>query len=501
MRSRELNQSQRFLGALMLAIVVFAFAPSPAFAHADLDSTLPEDGAVLFEPLTYVEIRLTNDVEPISSGTRALDGDGSPIPFTLSQPESSTVMLVFDDPVESGRVLVLWEARSGDGHTIEGSIRVEVVDPNAPTTTTNPLPDTTTSTASTAATPSTTSTTVALTVAATPVADATADSESNDGTGTLLQGLGRWFIIVGVVLAIGAAAFATGALVGSRAEVSRAVRWINLGGLFVIIGTLVEIAGAGIAAGSSLVGAFMPSQIVDSLTTAHLVAVALRLIGAIGIMQGPNLISTAATGALHDGEILDPPIGVEGAVAVKRRPEHRLRLDLASEWLIVAGLGAVTLSFGLDGHSYAAGTVGSVASVVHVAAAGVWAGGLLVMADTLVRRRALGQESEVGATAIRFSRVASVAIAVVGIAGIALSMSIIESPSDILSTSWGRLLAAKTALVLVAVGVGGYNHFRVVPQMQSDPEATATLRRTVSVEAGIVLTVTVITAILAGATI
>ena len=102
---------------------------------------------------------------------------------------------------------------------------------------------------------------------------------------------------------------------------------------------------------------------------------------------------------------------------------------------------------------------------------------------------------------IRFSRIASVAIAVVGLAGIALSLSIVESPAEILSTSWGRLLAAKTAFVVVAAGIGAFNHFKVVPDITSDERAASTLQRTVSIEAAVILLVTVITAILTGAAI
>ena len=71
---------------------------------------------------------------------------------------------------------------------------------------------------------------------------------------------------------------------------------MNLGGVAVLAGTALEIAGTGLSQGSTIVGAFAPSQIADGFTELHLVAIALRMIGAIAIIQIPTLASVKALG-------------------------------------------------------------------------------------------------------------------------------------------------------------------------------------------------------------
>lgn len=498
MRPRELKRASRLPVGLLLAVVAVALIASPAIAHADLESTVPEDGTVVEEPLLHVEIHFTNDVEPVNSGIRVLDDTASGIPFTLSQPEPTAIVLAFDEPIESGLVVVFWEARSSDGHGLEGSFRISVAPPgteDATTSTSAPLEETTSTTV--ASSQATTTTTVATQTVDSIDAGA---GPANDEGWMGLTAAGRWLVIMGAVIAIGAASFAAGALVGSRSEVGRTVRWMNLGGLLVVAGTLVEIAGVGLAAGTSLLGAFALDQVSSGFTTSHQFTIALRLVGAIAIMQSPNLASATPAGSAATLPAKPADHG-DGSVAVAATGQQ-YRLGLATEWLALAGLVALALSFAFDGHSSAAGTIARLASVAHVAAAGVWAGGLIVMADMLIRRHASSTDLGATATALRFSRLASIAIVVVGLAGIALSVSIVEEMSDLFSTTWGRLLIAKTGLVAIAATIGAFNHFKVVPDVGSGhPEAASKLRRTVTTEAGIILLVTVVTAVLAGSAI
>ena len=97
---------------------------------------------------------------------------------------------------------------------------------------------------------------------------------------------------------------------------------------------------------------------------------------------------------------------------------------------------------------------------------------------------------------MRFSRVATVALVAVAIAGSLLAWSIVDDPADLVSGSWGRLLIGKVALVAVAAGIGAYNHFRVVPTLQDDPERAATLARTLTAEAIVLVLVVAVTAAL-----
>ncbi len=142
------------------------------------------------------------------------------------------------------------------------------------------------------------------------------------------------------------------------------------------------------------------------------------------------------------------------------------------------------------------------ASATHVLAGGVWVGGVLLMAWTLATRHRRGADLGAAAMVIRFSRVASVAVAAVAVAGTALAIAILDTPSELLTTSWGRVLIIKLLAVAAAAAIGAYNHFVTVPALESDPtdaEAGDRLRSLVRVEGVILLVVVAVTAVLVGA--
>jgi copper transport protein len=170
----------------------------------------------------------------------------------------------------------------------------------------------------------------------------------------------------------------------------------------------------------------------------------------------------------------------------------------------MAGVLAVAASFMFDGHtaSFGHSVIGKSASFLHVLAGGVWLGGLMVMAATLNGRRRRQAPLEAAQMAIRFSRAAAAALIAGSAAGVALAWTIIESPADLLSGAWGRLLLVKVALVVAATLLGSYNHFKVVPALDSHPPDTVAadrFRRVVGIEAAVLVAVVAITALLVNA--
>lgn len=104
--------------------------------------------------------------------------------------------------------------------------------------------------------------------------------------------------------------------------------------------------------------------------------------------------------------------------------------------------------------------------------------------------------------AVRFSTIAGAGLALAGIAGVALTAIILEEVSQVWTTPWGRLLIAKTLVVASAAAVGAYNHFVVIPQMHEAPDDGAQsfrLRKTVTAEAILLISVIALTAALIGA--
>lgn len=104
--------------------------------------------------------------------------------------------------------------------------------------------------------------------------------------------------------------------------------------------------------------------------------------------------------------------------------------------------------------------------------------------------------------ALRFSVIAGAALAVAGIAGTILAAIILDSVSQLWTTPWGRLLVAKTAAVGAAALLGTYNHFVVIPWMNTHPDddgRSVRIRNTATGEAILLSVVIIVTAFLVGA--
>lgn len=125
-----------------------------------------------------------------------------------------------------------------------------------------------------------------------------------------------------------------------------------------------------------------------------------------------------------------------------------------------------------------------------------------MMAWVLAGRRRRNTALRAGELAIRFSTVAAVALVVVAVAGTMLTFSILDSPGELVSTGFGRLLIVKVVAVAAAAALGGYNFRYVIPQLVESPndgEASELLRATVRIEAWILVAVVGITAALVAA--
>ena len=501
---------------MLIAFMTLAMAP-PATAHADLASTSPADKEVSTVPVERIELVFTDVVEVSGSGVRLLDGDGGTIGSSVFSASDTTVAVIPDDPLGAGRYAVLWQVESADGHEIPGSISFEVVlagedasDGEAAgagggEAIADPTPTTVPSTPTTVVithTPSMIESSVAQ--------DAFVAEDPNSALTRILGFVGRWATLSGALLAIGALMFATTSLVGSKAEVQRSVRWVRRGAVLVLVGTLVEVTSVvlvDLAADQDLVTA-----IIDLLASSFGVSVVLRLAGGAAMLMDPGIVTMShiptmaaddrAAGADGSG------IPTDGSLVATRAPTAPIayRLDARPEWVAIAGMAAVVASFMFDGHTVSAepDLVARIAAMVHVIAGGVWLGGLVVLADTLVRRKGAGTQLDAAEMGLRFSRIATAAVVAVGVAGLALTWTIIDAPGDIVSTTWGRLLLVKVTLVLIAASIGAYNHFVVVPRIGQVPgsaELRTTLRRTVTVEAALLITAIVVTALLVVAAI
>ena len=101
-------------------------------------------------------------------------------------------------------------------------------------------------------------------------------------------------------------------------------------------------------------------------------------------------------------------------------------------------------------------------------AAILWVGGLVALATCVwplapaLRRTAF----------LGFSRIATVLVAVLVLAGTYLSIERLPVVSDLWSTTYGQALLAKLAIVCVALGWGAVHHFVVRPRLERDDAPT-----------------------------
>jgi copper transport protein len=165
-------------------------------------------------------------------------------------------------------------------------------------------------------------------------------------------------------------------------------------------------------------------------------------------------------------------VGAAGvAVLVARRGSSRIRRGA----MLAAGLAAVA-AVGVHaaaGHAAAGGSRSVQVAVqsAHLAAVGVWIGGLIAL---LLGVR--GAPSSLKASAVRrFSTVAAVALLVVAATGAVRAVRQVSSWGDLVSTGYGRGVLAKGALILGIAAFGAMNRWRSVPAAATD---LGRLRRT-----------------------
>ncbi len=341
------------------------------------------------------------------------------------------------------------------------------------------------------------------------------DTEGAALTGIARVGdVGRAISLLGVVMAIGGITFAALTLRGNRSDIKAVLYWVRRAGVFTMLGVLLEAAAqvAKLAAGWS--GLWSLSALADGLGSSFGVALLLRFIGGA-------LTSTGARLNIHSAEVAaDPVVAVKqlalvgagrsnpGASAGSYQTAREPFLHAGDEAWHVSGSPAAFFGFMLlvgsflfDGHTVSEGPrwIHGLANAIHVTTAATWAGGVTMLAIVIARRHRRGADTRALQLAVRFSVVATIGLIAAAAAGMALTVVILDSVSEIWSTPWGRLLIAKVLLVSVVATGGGYNHRVVIPALERSPDDETVAHRfrtIVTFEAVGLVVVTVLTAIL-----
>jgi copper transport protein len=178
-------------------------------------------------------------------------------------------------------------------------------------------------------------------------------------------------------------------------------------------------------------------------------------------------------------------LAVAGMVWARRSLEVRL-----NRWVAVACVVGAAVTFSGTGHATATGTLLARADdSLHALLAGVWVGGLVLLAVGLTRRPADGQDPRPGADALtRFSRLGLISVAGLLLTGTINAVLRLEHWSDFWDTRYGVILLVKLALVAIVVGVAAGS--RTAVRRGADP------RRTVLAEVVLTVVILAVTALL-----
>ncbi|MEV0031492.1 cytochrome c oxidase assembly protein [Nocardia sp. NPDC050793] len=157
------------------------------------------------------------------------------------------------------------------------------------------------------------------------------------------------------------------------------------------------------------------------------------------------------------------------------------RLALRWGWtpLLLGGAIMTMMPLALTGHSSSGGShdVATNSLILHLVSAAVWVGGLFAVLAHALRG---GAHTDVAVR--RFSLTATLAFVVIGVSGVINSW--VRVPLDELFTStYGRLVLAKAAALLVLGVVGWLQRRAAVPALAADPSDRAALIRFGAVEA------------------
>jgi len=412
--TRVTRPAARAVLALVLALLGVGLLPAgPAGAHASVSSTNPADGSVIEDLPESVEIVFN---ERVTAGSvRLIDATGAvtELPETANEPAGDGARVAWGLPQDPARgwYAVAWRAVSEDGHGISGTFTFFYGDPED--------------------------------------AGGAARAEIDDPTAKYinLSHLLRAGTYLSVLLAIGL-----------------------LAALWAVSGPATAAAGPGLPEGLRR-GASVFAVAGLVLTPLTLLNNALLLNGgswdSIGIILQIVLQSSSGAALLVRMSAL---FGL--CTAVLLLAERGTRIVGAVIGALAAG--GVALSFALGGHVAVVPwrLAGSVAEVLHLAAASIWLGGLPGVAWVVVRRRTLGTAA-VAEIVERFSRLATAGVVAVLVGGSVLSAAMFTSPSEIVTTRYGVLLLVKFLVVGSVALVGAYNHFVLVPALRREAQGTA----------------------------
>lgn len=110
---------RKALAAAVLGSLVILASPTPASAHAELESSSPRNGAVTSKAPTMIALSFSEPAE--ITDLAILDSRGQVTPSRFSA-QGARVTVTPAAPLAPGPHVVQWKAVSDDGHAVSGAI-------------------------------------------------------------------------------------------------------------------------------------------------------------------------------------------------------------------------------------------------------------------------------------------------------------------------------------------------------------------------------------------
>jgi len=423
---------RRLAFVLVASALAFGAFAGPASAHATLEQSTPSNGSRVENAPKQIVLQFSERVEVALGGVRVFDATGRRVDHgTITHPNGvGSRVAIFLPKLKGGGYVVTWRVISADSHPVQGAFTFTVGD--------------------------------AAPAKAAEVAGLLGSSRGSRAVG-VAYGVGRGIAFAAMLTLLGAVAFV--ALVWPAGATQPRVRRIAVVSLVV-------------------------------LAVASLANLALQGGYAAGLTFGDSLSVSVLRGVLrtrfgHVYEVRFLLLAVMAALVA-------LMARRAAWWrwaVVIVGVG-IAATPGFAGHA-AQGTnepYALIADVVHVSAAAMWVGGLVVLLAVVLPTVAFDESTVV----VRgFSRNALYAVSVIVATGVFQAWRQIGSVEALKTTPYGKLVVVKTLLVAAVLCIAYAS--RTIVQRRWSPESVRTLRRSVSVEAVIAVGVLAITSLLVNA--
>lgn len=222
-------------------------------------------------------------------------------------------------------------------------------------------------------------------------------------------------------------------------------------GVLGIIGRYIALAGLTLWAGAAALGRVsrrsgLPGNRLKALgiaapiaaasgTSLSLLAIALA---ASGSVSGLVPLLAAESGRLRGAVVL---AGILGAAAWRLRPLY----------VVLAAAGVIAEAASGHAASSIAPLIAIPVFALHLTALGVW---VFAIAASILSKEGVVR------SLVRFTRFAVAAAAVVALSGVSMAALFLNSPSELLSTGYGKVVAAKGAAFLLMAGFGAAHFIR-----------------------------------------